>query len=121
MKYCYRISGTGLLTDNEEHFDLRGRVFTGNEHDCKKTSGRRGGGMCASFWTKIQQWTRQLVAQLRFPFALFICAWILHNNKWKKNNPLTLIFQGTLAFLQALNIKLREKKTQVSDICVGPL
>lgn len=54
MKYCYRISGTGLLTDNEEHFDLRGRVFTGNEHDYKKTSGRQGGGMCASFWTKIQ-------------------------------------------------------------------
>lgn len=44
MKYCYRISDTGLLTDNEEHFDLRGGVFTGNEYDYKKTSGRRGGG-----------------------------------------------------------------------------
>lgn len=39
----------------------------------------------------------------------------------EKNNPLTLILQGTLAFLQTLNIKLREKKTQVSDICVAPL
>lgn len=44
MRYCYKISATGLLAENEERFDSRGRVFTGNGYDYKKTSWRGGGG-----------------------------------------------------------------------------
>lgn len=45
MRYCYRISATGLLANNEVHFDSRGGVFTGNGYDYKKSSGREG-DMC---------------------------------------------------------------------------